>query len=446
MSETPPVHFDPESMKTHTPETGINVGIALATLHKRIVVGMDLMKSSHMMRDAIVSGMLSQGADVIDIGVASAPVVADAAHLGDCAVFVSGSEHYNDISGYVIFDRDGSPYTAKDLRAMETSVNNRPLATSNVGMIHRHLNATDEYMRRVITENRPAPGCSMVVDCRCGVCSDTVPSALNALGVEVLSINGHKDPEFIPKDVGMSDHEFDDMERMVGDASGYIGIRMNPSGSNMTLLDENGSVVNAWKTMALLVAYLKPGKLILPLDVSTVVEDVFNGKLSIPVNTDHAPSDDEPTLTIMGMASSSVCDEFTRQDADLAICRAGMVFRGLNAPDGLRAAIAISHMSCENSIHRLAEAIPDMQRDMKRIHIDCSPDVIARNLNASMPLIESERYTCQDGWRVDLKEGWFLILPPVNGEVELIAEAPDKAYLVGLMEIGEDLIRDCSTD
>lgn len=444
MSEPPSVHFDPESMKIHTPEMGINVGIALASLHKKVVVGMDLKKSSAMMREAIVSGILSQGTDVIDIGIATGPVVSHASRLGDCGVFVSGSDDYDSVSGYVIFDEDGTPYTAKDLRTMETSVNNRPLATSRTGRVYPYLTATEEYLEKVLSESKPSSGCSMVVDCRCGVCADTVPKALDTLGVEVLSINGHRDVDFIPKDLGITEREFEDLTRMVGDATGYIGLRMNTSGSNLTLLDENGEVVDKWKAMAILVAYLKPNKLVLPLDFSTIVEDVFNGEIEIPVTTPNITYGDEPSMTIMGMSSSSVCDEFTRQDADLGVCNAGFVLRGNNSPDGLRAAITISHISCSNSIHRLVDTLPELQRGVKKIHVDCAPDALARNLNASMSLIDCTRYTCQNGWRVDLDEGWFLILPPVNGEVELIAEAADKAYLVGLMEIGEDLVRTCS--
>ena len=55
-----------------TPEMGIILGQALAIYYDKVVVGRDMMQSSPMMKNAVVSGLVSSGADVIDIGVPAA--------------------------------------------------------------------------------------------------------------------------------------------------------------------------------------------------------------------------------------------------------------------------------------------------------------------------------------------------------------------------------------
>ena len=44
-----------------SPEMGLLLGHALAMDHSRVVVGRDLMRSSSMMKEALVSGLMSSG-------------------------------------------------------------------------------------------------------------------------------------------------------------------------------------------------------------------------------------------------------------------------------------------------------------------------------------------------------------------------------------------------
>ena len=58
------------------PEDGIILGRALSMDCKRVAVARDTASSSCMMAGAVISGLLFQGVDVIDIGVVSAPAAA----------------------------------------------------------------------------------------------------------------------------------------------------------------------------------------------------------------------------------------------------------------------------------------------------------------------------------------------------------------------------------
>ena len=53
--------------------------------------------------------------------------------------------------------------------------------------------------------------------------------------------------------------------------------------------------------------------------------------------------------------------------------------------------------------------------------------------------------TAGEAWRVELEEGWYLIslTRGPNPTVRIDAESADRAYLIGLMEVAEDLVSDC---
>ncbi|MBR2093561.1 MAG: hypothetical protein IJ904_05940 [Candidatus Methanomethylophilaceae archaeon] len=55
---------------TMTPESGIELGRAIASGHRCVAVVSDRMKSSRMMKETLISGILSQGTDVMDAGCA----------------------------------------------------------------------------------------------------------------------------------------------------------------------------------------------------------------------------------------------------------------------------------------------------------------------------------------------------------------------------------------
>ncbi|MBR6911889.1 MAG: hypothetical protein IKN41_08540, partial [Candidatus Methanomethylophilaceae archaeon] len=107
------------SSEDTTPEMGIKIGHALAVNLKTVVVGMDLMKSSPMMKNALISGLISSGTDVIDLGYVSEPVAAYMAKMGDCCVYVTEFRQHDLMSGYLLIDKDGSFFNREEIRNLQ---------------------------------------------------------------------------------------------------------------------------------------------------------------------------------------------------------------------------------------------------------------------------------------------------------------------------------------
>ena len=164
-----------------TPDMGMLLGHALAMDYKRIVVARDQMRSSSMMKEALVAGILSSGADVLDIGVASGPAAALAATKGDCAVYVTEYRGYGMISGYILLNRDGSLFRKEQIRHLEKIFVDPPELppSGKLGHVIDLLGAVDEYNARLTSAVSGKSECAIILDCGCGPVSASAPVILN---------------------------------------------------------------------------------------------------------------------------------------------------------------------------------------------------------------------------------------------------------------------------
>ena len=82
--------------KDLTPQVAMEIASKFGKWAKgRVIVGRDTRPSGEMLKSAVVSGLLSQGCDVIDVGVAPTPVIIHAKRrLGiEAGIIISGSHN-----------------------------------------------------------------------------------------------------------------------------------------------------------------------------------------------------------------------------------------------------------------------------------------------------------------------------------------------------------------
>ena len=137
-----------------SPEMGILLGHALAMDNRKVVVGRDLMRSSSMMKEALVAGLTSSGADVLDVGVVSCPALALAASKGDCAVYVTEYRGYGMTSGYLLVNPNGSLFRKEQLRHLEMYLVDPPKLPESGGLGHVY----EVYGVTICTGYRGMPG------------------------------------------------------------------------------------------------------------------------------------------------------------------------------------------------------------------------------------------------------------------------------------------------
>ena len=433
-----------------TPEMGILLGHALAMDHRRVVIAQDLMKSSTMMKKALIAGLVSSGTDVVDLGCTSIPVIAMMARMGDCAVYVTEYREYGLMSGYILLNPNGSMFRKDQIRHLDKIFTEeiRLPDYRHLGSVSYHRFATEEYNKKLLSVLGRDCECSLVLDCNCGTSSDSAPQVLNAMGADMVSINAQRDMNYTSRSLMTTDAELRDLRQFIESGPGMIGVVLNRVGTLLTVLDEKGQVLDDETVLALLVMYLRPRRMVVPVDTTSLVEDAFWGRTGVWVDTPHPKHPPEERLFIRAVpGAGTVCEEVANNDADLGYYDGGFIFGNVSMmSDGIHAAAVLAELAGGTSLEKTVASRPEYHRDSETYHYECTQDEFSRMMEENLPSVKSESVLRIDGWRVNLEGGWFLVRFDRDSEdtVTVTAESRDRAYLIGIMEVAGVLVESCA--
>lgn len=230
----------------------------LSESHKKplIVVGKDTRISGDMLEAALVAGICSAGANVLKVGVMPTPSIAFLTrHFNaDAGVVISASHNPVEYNGIKFFNKDG--YKLPD--AMEDEI--EALVKNPDGQIQNPIGIE---VGKVLEENGREPyvdfvknvagmdfsGLKIAVDCANGASYRVAPSALKALGAEVLVINDNPDGCNINVKCG-STHP-DTVSDFVKNTGADIGLSFDGDADRLIAVDENGEIVDGDHIMAI---------------------------------------------------------------------------------------------------------------------------------------------------------------------------------------------------
>src|ERR1017187_5380611 len=207
-----------------TAETALKLGQAAAHVFKnlesesrgrgkhKIVIGKDTRLSGYMLENAISSGVLSMGVDVLLIGPLPTPGVAYVTRSlrADAGIVITASHNPYADNGIKFFRADG--YKLDDLieERIEKLVFSGEINTirPTAGAIGKAVRIDDalgryiEYAKSSFPRNLTLEGLRLVVDCAHGAAYKSTPCVLRELGAEVIVYGGKPDGTNINKDCG----------------------------------------------------------------------------------------------------------------------------------------------------------------------------------------------------------------------------------------------------
>lgn len=419
------------------PEDGIILGRALAMDHKKVIVARDSSSSSAMMANAVISGLLFQGADVIDMGILSAPAVAMGSTRGDCTIYVAGRQDM--VSGYYLLNPDGSMFRDEQIRHLDLFFQKPPPRPPHeeLGRYTLRDGLIEEFNRKIISMFEGDTKCTVFLDCRCGTASDSIPQILNKLGADIITIDAQRDTDYFGSSEGC-----DRLMDIVAKNPGCIGIRLNRTGTAIEVIDETGRLLPMETVFALLALYLRPSSIVVPVNSSSLMEDVFENGIDSEIETPFPPTEDRKTVLTRDNASA-VCEEMIA-GADLGYYHGSIVFGGEAAiGDGIRAAAVIAQMAGSNSLHRLADLMPSYLREEKTFDCGFKAEMFRHLFEDNAKGLAGKWTQYGDSYRIVMESGWFMLshINRAEGNTQIVvtAESKDRAYLAGLMEIADGL-------
>jgi len=254
-----------------TAETALKLGRAAAYVFKhieresrgggrhKIVIGKDTRLSGYMLENAISSGVLSMGVDVLFIGPIPTPGIAYVTRSlrADAGIVITASHNPYADNGIKFFRSDGYKLDDTIESRIESLVFSgdiehiRPTA-EEIGKAVRIDDAVGryiEYAKSSFPRGMTLDGLRVVVDCSHGATYKSTPCVLRELGAEVFAYGNQPDGTNINKDCGSMHPKY--LCEKVWAHRAHIGIAHDGDGDRVICCDEAGHLVDGDDIMAI---------------------------------------------------------------------------------------------------------------------------------------------------------------------------------------------------
>jgi phosphoglucosamine mutase len=296
-----------------------------------------------MLENAISSGILSMGVDVLFIGPLPTPGVAYVTRSlrADAGIVITASHNPYADNGIKFFRADGYKLDEKIEQEIETLVFSgqiesiRPTA-DDIGKAVRIDDALGRYIEHAkasFPRGMTLEGMRIVVDCAHGAAYKSTPCVLRELGAEVIVYGNQPDGMNINKDCGSMHPSL--MCQKIWEHRADLGIAHDGDADRVLLSDETGRLIDGDDIMAIsALEMLRQGTLAERTLVATVMS---NAGLDAAVQA----AGGRVVRTAVG--DKNVIDEMLRTGCNLGGEQSGhMIFRDFSTTgDGLVAALQV---------------------------------------------------------------------------------------------------------
>ncbi len=254
-----------------TAETALRLGRAAAhvfrrranqarnRLRYRIVIGKDTRLSGYMLENALSSGVLSMGVDVVFIGPLPSPGVAYVTRSlrADAGIVITASHNPYDDNGIKFFGPDGYKLAddieteIEDLVFSGEIENIRPTA-GEIGKAFRVDDAVGRYVEHAKTSfprGLTLEGLRIVLDCAHGAAYKSTPAVLQELGAELIVFGNQPNGTNINLECGSMHPQ--NLCARVREFRADLGIAHDGDADRVLLCDEFGNLIDGDDILAI---------------------------------------------------------------------------------------------------------------------------------------------------------------------------------------------------
>ena len=282
------------------PEVFRRVGRAYASLIRRnggrtIAVGQDNRESSASLKAAFIDGVRAAGADVVDIGEVTTPILYFAtAHWGlDGGANITGSHNPVSHNGVKMVHPGAAPLSEDEIQSLR-----RMVEAGDYESGRGHLTARsprEDYVDTVAALVRPARRLRVVADAGNGVAGLYGPALLRRVGCEVLELHCESDgrfPNHLPDPEDPANVA--DLQAKVVEVGADLGLAWDGDADRVGVIDDRGHRHEADLILALLARDLlrrHPGaKIVFDVKCSqSLVDDIArHGGVPVMWKTGHS--------------------------------------------------------------------------------------------------------------------------------------------------------------
>ncbi len=250
-----------------TCEMAMNIGKAAAivlTKNKpsgnkaKILVGKDTRVSSDILEAALISGIMSVGADVELLGVVPTPAVAYLVKYydADAGVMISASHNTVEYNGIKLFAGTGFKLPDEVENEIEALILDTPekmalKCGTDVGRMTISENAAEDYVKHLLsTTDNNVKNLRILVDCANGSASSTARDLFTRLNVDFDIINAEPDGCNINENCGSTHVEL--LQDMVIKGGYDFAVSFDGDADRCLAVDNEGKIVDGDKLIAII--------------------------------------------------------------------------------------------------------------------------------------------------------------------------------------------------
>jgi phosphomannomutase len=239
-------------------EVAYALGFAFGTVaqtegEKEVAVGRDGRLSGPALSAALIRGLVASGVNVVDIGMATTPMLYFAAStLCSSGIQVTGSHNPKDYNGFKMV-MAGRAIHGEEIQAlrrlMENSERNSP--AGQPGRI-RNINILAPYSERIVQDVKLARPMKIVIDCGNGIAGASAPGIFRALGCEVIELFSEVDGTFPNHHPDPSKPEnLKDLIAEIRKSGAELGLAFDGDGDRLGIITRGGNNIYPDRQMML---------------------------------------------------------------------------------------------------------------------------------------------------------------------------------------------------
>jgi mannose-1-phosphate guanylyltransferase/phosphomannomutase len=423
-----------------TPELAVRLASAYATTLKKgttVVTGRDVSRAARTLKRAVISALTASAINVQDLEATPLTVARFETGREDCAGGIYIRTTLGETQGVdiIFLDPDGADLSQAAQRKLERVFGRQEYRRAFPGEIAELTypprvveTYTRDLLDRIDISGVREAGLKIVLDCAGGVASLVLPSLLGRVGVEVLTRGNALDEANPTETLAERMRDLERLGALVSSSRAAFGVRFDPVGERISLVDETGELVADDRALLVLLdlvaAERRSGRVALPVTTTRIAEQVAAYHGTQVTWTTTSPDD----LTRVGREEGTIFGGDAR--GGFIVPEFSSVFDGSAAFVRLIGLVARTQLTLSQIDARIPQAHV-LQRDVP------TPWAVKGSVMRRVVEEAGDRSVdTTDGVRVVESDGrWVMVLPdPAEAVTHLWAEGPDDGSAQALLD------------
>ena len=416
-----------------TPDFAMQIGKSIGTYFKdgTIAMGRDTRDTGPMIFNAVSSGIMSAGKEILDLGILPTPAIQYYCKINRIpGVVITASHNPPRFNGIKCIAADGTELPRNQEEVIEGIYYDRTFIQAtwnNCGRVRIITDAVERYlagiMQQVNAEAIRTREFRVAFDAGNGASYSSTPELLRRLGCSVVTLNANPDGKFTSRNSEPKPENLKDLINVVSSGKFDLGIAHDGDADRAVFIDSTGHFVDGDITLSLIVkSTIKPGdRVVTPISSSDAMDEIC------------AAGGAELIRTRVG--APLVSRTMIEKKAKIGGEENGGIIYGPHqyCRDGaMTAALVLNLMAARKSgLKELISEIPEYHIHKLSTDRKVEWEIIKRGI---LGYASDMKTDTSDGIKVFLKDGWVLVRPSgtepiirIYGESRTFARARDIA-------------------